>query len=116
MTMLTPTRGPFEPARYPLESRSDVRAGSAAAHLATIKRILSRRSYDADGWKRCRRHHGAEDRDLSPALYIIDAGCVSGASLPRPGTVSPAEIARIWVATTGAAGFFSRIPMVTRPG
>ena len=38
MTMLRPTRGPFERARYPLENRSDVRAGSAAAHLATIKR------------------------------------------------------------------------------
>ena len=39
MTMLTHTRSPFEPARYPLESRSDVHASSAAAHLATIKRF-----------------------------------------------------------------------------
>ena len=39
MTMLTPARGPFERARYPLETRSDLRAGSAAAHLATIKRF-----------------------------------------------------------------------------
>jgi hypothetical protein len=38
--MLTPTRGPFEPARYPLENRSDVRATRAAAHLATIKRYF----------------------------------------------------------------------------
>jgi hypothetical protein len=39
MTMLTHPRGPFERARYPLESRSDVRASSAAAHLAMIKRF-----------------------------------------------------------------------------
>ena len=39
MTMLTHTRGPFEPARYPLENRSNVRASSAAAHLATIKQF-----------------------------------------------------------------------------
>ena len=40
MTMLTHARGPFERARYPLESRSDVHASSAAAHLATIKRFF----------------------------------------------------------------------------
>jgi hypothetical protein len=40
MAMLTThTRGPFERARYPLDNRTDVRAGSAAAHLATIKRF-----------------------------------------------------------------------------
>lgn len=39
MTMLTHTRGPFERAPYSLESRSDVRASSAADHLATIKRF-----------------------------------------------------------------------------
>jgi hypothetical protein len=39
MTMLTHPRGPFERARYPLENRSDVRASSAAAHLATIRRF-----------------------------------------------------------------------------
>jgi hypothetical protein len=39
MTMLTHPRGRFERARYPLESRSDVRASRAAAHLAAIKRF-----------------------------------------------------------------------------
>jgi hypothetical protein len=39
MTMLTHPRGPFKGARYPLESRSEVRATSAAAHLATIRRF-----------------------------------------------------------------------------
>jgi hypothetical protein len=39
MTMLTHMRGPFERARRPLEKRIDARAGSAAAHPATIKRF-----------------------------------------------------------------------------
>jgi hypothetical protein len=39
MTMLTHTRGPFERVRYSPESRSDVRASRAAAHLAAIKRF-----------------------------------------------------------------------------
>ena len=39
MTMLTHTRGPFERARYSSGSQSPIRAGSAAAHLATIKRF-----------------------------------------------------------------------------
>ena len=38
MTMLTHTRGAFEPAGRPLETRSEPGAGSAAAHLAAIKR------------------------------------------------------------------------------
>ena len=37
MTMLTHTRGAFEPAGR-LETRSEPGAGSAAAHLAAIKR------------------------------------------------------------------------------
>lgn len=39
MTMLTPAHGPSERPRYPLEGRSDFRAGNAAAHLAMIKRF-----------------------------------------------------------------------------
>ena len=39
MTMLAHPRGSLERARYPQESRSDVRASSAAAHLATIRRF-----------------------------------------------------------------------------
>ena len=39
MTMLTPTRGPFERARYGWKAEATF-AGSAA-HLATIKRSLS---------------------------------------------------------------------------
>ena len=39
MTMLTPAHGPLHRARHPLETRSDLGAGNAAAHLATIKRF-----------------------------------------------------------------------------
>ena len=39
MTVLTHTRGPLERARHPLENRTDVRAGSAAARLAIIKQF-----------------------------------------------------------------------------
>jgi len=40
MTMLTPTRGPFEQAPYASARRDTIGAGVAQAHLATIKRIL----------------------------------------------------------------------------
>jgi hypothetical protein len=40
MTMLTPTRGPFERAPYASARRDTIGAGIANAHLATIKRIL----------------------------------------------------------------------------
>jgi hypothetical protein len=39
MTMLTHARGPFERTRYSSRSQSAVRAGSAAAHLAMIRRF-----------------------------------------------------------------------------
>jgi hypothetical protein len=40
MTMLTPTRGPFERAPYASARRETIGPGVAQAHLATIKRIL----------------------------------------------------------------------------
>lgn len=39
MTMLTHTHGPFEPAPRSTERRNTTEAGTAAAHLAMIKRF-----------------------------------------------------------------------------
>jgi hypothetical protein len=39
MTMLTPTRGRFEPVAYSSESRNRIGAGGAGVRLATIRRF-----------------------------------------------------------------------------